>query len=209
MRTLKGPYFLPVLFMAGSAFAQDVKPEDIKLDEQAAAKAPAAPAPAAQPPAAQPPAAPATANATATATASTTANADATTKKKEKVEDTRAASGSVSGPATAGDETWRFSYNGYFRAPMRIGIGSRPTVPGQSSTTFHPPLVPDEQYLSWQHTKHSNTDWAELFFGYGNSWAKGIVAIQGYNFTDASYANWHTQFGVGPRLGRNHSVHAR
>ncbi len=196
MRRLSTPILLTGLLITVSAVAQDVKPEDIKLDEQPAAKAPAAQAPAAQAPAAQPPAAPATANATTNAAAKTTTDADANTKKKEKVEDTRAASGSVSGPATEADETWRFSYNGYFRAPMRIGIGSRTAMPGQSSMTFHPPLVPDEQYLSWQHTKHSNTDWAELFFGYGNSWAKGIVAIQGYNFTDASYANWHTQFGV-------------
>jgi hypothetical protein len=124
-------------------------------------------------------------------------NADTSTKEKKKEKDDVHAMGSVGGPATEGDDTWHFGYNGYFRAPMRIGIGSRTALPGQSSTTFHAPLVPDEQYLSWQHTKHSQTDWAELFFSYGNSWAKGVVAIQGYNFTDASYANWHAQSGIG------------
>jgi hypothetical protein len=172
--------------------AQEVKPEDVKLEEQPAAQAPAAKPPAAQAPAAQPPAAQATVGANATA-----ADAKKEEKKEEKKEDARAATGSVSGPVTEGDDTWRFNYNGYFRAPMRIGLGSRTALPGQSSTTFHAPLVPDEQYLSWQHTKHSNTDWAELFFSYGNSWAKGVVAIQGYQFTDSAYQNWHTQFGIG------------
>ncbi len=195
MRRLSTPIFLSGLLIAAPVLAQEVKPEDIKLDEQQAAQAPAA-----KPPAAQAPAGAPAAQATATVGATATANAEVKKedkKEEKKAEDTRAATGSVSGPATSGDDTWRFGYNGYFRAPMRIGIGSRTAGPGQSSTTLHAPLVPDEQYLSWQHTKHSNTDWAELFFSYGNSWAKGVVALQGYNFTDASYANWHSQFGVG------------
>lgn len=198
MRRLSTPTLLCGLLIAAHGLAQEVQPEDVKLDDQAAAQAPAKPS--ATPTAPAPAAATATVAAPANATVAATANApsDKEEKKKEKEkEDTRAATGSVSGPATASDDTWHFGYNGYFRAPMRIGIGSRAAVPGQSSTTFHEPQVPDEQYLSWQHTKHSNTDWAELFFSYGNSWAKGVVAIQGYNFTDASYANWHTQFGVG------------
>jgi len=189
MRRLSTPICLFGLLIATPALAQDVKPEDVKLDEAPAA-APAAPAPAA--------AAPAAPAAHATATATVDANAATAEKKDEKKEDTRAATGSVSGPVTEGDDTWKFGYNGYFRAPMRIGMGSRPSgTGGPSGMSLHAPLVPDEQYLSWQHTKHSNTDWAELFFSYGNSWAKGVVAVQGYNFTDASYANWHTQFGVG------------
>lgn len=89
-------------------------------------------------------------------------------------------------------------YYGYFRAPMRLGIGSRDQVfPGQSKTTLHSPLVPDDQYLSWQHTNHARRDWAEMFFSYGNTWAKGVLAIQGFNFTDASSVINGTQFGIG------------
>ena len=198
MRRLSTPIFVSGLLIAAHSMAQNVKPEDIKLEETPTAQAPAPPAaqpPAAQPPAAQPAAA--QANVTTNATANADANAKKDEKKEEKKEDTRAATGSVSGPASESDDTWRFGYNGYFRAPMRIGVGSRTAMAGQSSTTFHAPLVPDEQYLSWQHTKHQNTDWAELFFSYGNSWAKGVVAIQGYQFTDSAYQNWHTQFGIG------------
>jgi len=189
MRRLSTPICLFGLLVAAPALAQDVKPEDVKLDEAPAAAAQPA-APAAQ---ATAPAAPA-AQATATATAATGEKKD---DKKEKKEETRAATGSVSGPATEGDDTWRFGYNGYFRAPMRVGIGSRAAGPGQSGTTFHSPLIPDDQYLSWQHTKHANRDWAELFFSYGNSWAKGVIAVQGYNFVDASTQDWKANFGIG------------
>ncbi len=135
------------------------------------------------------------------------------------------------GPVTASDEEWQFGYAGYFRAPMRIGIGKRenkqvsvstgtsvapsnvtgaiptqadPTASGvpvtptrdQSGTTLHSPIIPDDQYLNWQHTDHAHKDWAELFFSYGNSWAKGTVAIQGYNFTDAAFNEMSAQFGI-------------
>jgi hypothetical protein len=185
------------------SFAQDVQPEDVKLDEQpAAAPAPAAPAPAAPAPAA--PAADANANVGAqanlslgaNANANATANADAT-KKEEKPAAERAV-GSVGGPVSDADDTWRFGFNGYFRAPMRFGIGTRDNPgPNQSGTTLHAPLVPDDQYLSWQHTNHSRRDWAEMFFSYGNTWAKGVLSVSGYNFTDASSYQNNTQFGIG------------
>lgn len=104
----------------------------------------------------------------------------------------------VGGPTSDTDDSWKFGYNGFFRAPMRVGMGSRDPVPsGSSATTFHSPLIPDDQYLSWQHTKHANRDWAELFFSFGNSWAKSVVAIQGYNFVDSAAADWHSNFGIG------------
>lgn len=117
---------------------------------------------------------------------------------------------------------WKTDFHGYFRVPFRMGIGSRPApklklpigagqsehtetgtgdfddkAPGQSSTTLHAPIIPDGQYLSWQSTSHNRSDWAELFFGIGNSWAKATVGIQGYNFTDVSFNDPNTQYGIG------------
>src|SRR3954463_380049 len=45
----------------------------------------------------------------------------------------------VSGPAVvASDDSWKFEYHGYIRAPMRIGVGKRDRPgAGQSGTTFH------------------------------------------------------------------------
>jgi hypothetical protein len=191
------------------AFAQDVQPEDVKLDEQPAA-APAAPAaPAAAPATPAPAPAAADANATAgaqasvalgasgaTADANANANADKEKEKEKKAAADRSV-GTVGGPVSSDDDTWRFGYNGYFRAPMRVGLGKRDKTYGdQSSTTLHSPLVPDDQYLSWQHTNHARRDWAEMFFSYGNSWAKGVLSVTSFNYTDASYTVDGTQFGI-------------
>jgi hypothetical protein len=191
------------------AFAQNVAPADVKLDDQpAAAPAPAPAANAAAPAAAAAaPAAPA-ANANANASVSLGANANAGASapanlppppdERKKGAATERSSASVGGPVTDDDNTWKMGYSGYFRAPMRLGIGTRDNpLPGQSKTTLHTPLIPDDQYLSWQHTNHARRDWAEMFFSYGNSWAKGVLAVEGYNFTDANSYQNSTQFGIG------------
>jgi hypothetical protein len=122
---------------------------------------------------------------------------------------------SRSGPeSTAARAAWKTDFHGYFRVPFRVGIGSRPAIrtapdanqsepdtadqaPGQSSLTLHSPLIPDGQYLSWQSTSHNRSDWAELFFGIGNAWARATVGLQGYNFTDASFNDPTMQYGIG------------
>jgi len=111
---------------------------------------------------------------------------------------TTAAVTTVSGPpAAVNDDSWKFEYHGYIRAPMRVGMGKRDKPgDGQSSTTLHSPIIPDDQYLSWQSSPHNKTDWAELYLSLGNSWAKGTVSIQGYNFADAGFSNPVTQLGI-------------
>jgi hypothetical protein len=100
--------------------------------------------------------------------------------------------------ADSGSSDWKFDYHGYLRAPMRVGLGKRDVVrDGQSKTTFHYPIVPDDQYLNWQSTSHNKKDWAEMFFSIGNSWAKGTLAVQGFNFTDAAWNDQEAQFGIG------------
>ena len=191
MRKLSVPSYLFSLLIALPAFAQAVQPEHVALDEQPAAQPEvAAPAPVTHP------AAVAAAAAASPRTTSPT-NASANANEGRSANDEVQPMGSVGGPTSASDDAWHFGYNGFFRAPMRVGIGAREPLPGQSSTTLHSPLVPDDQYLSWQHTKHANRDWAELFFSYGNTWAKGVLAIQGYNFVDSAAADWHSNFGVG------------
>ncbi|HXK19981.1 MAG TPA: hypothetical protein VNG33_19355 [Polyangiaceae bacterium] len=116
--------------------------------------------------------------------------------------------------SSAASSEWKTDFHGYFRVPFRLGVGHRPApkavqdptqseadtsdlAAGQSGTTFHAPIIPDGQYLSWQSTSHNRSDWAELFFGIGNSWAKATVGLQGYNFTDASYNDPKAQYGIG------------
>ena len=118
--------------------------------------------------------------------------------------------------SAAASSEWKTDFHGYFRVPFRLGVGARPSpnnppvepntqseqdtndlAAGQSKTTLHAPIIPDGQYLSWQSTSHNRSDWAELFFGIGNSWAKATVGIQGYNFTDASFNDPNTNYGIG------------
>jgi hypothetical protein len=102
------------------------------------------------------------------------------------------------GGGAAGSSDWKFDFHGYFRAPMRLGLGHRDKpLEGQSSSTVHNPVVPDDQYLGWQYTGVQSKDWAELFLSYGNSWVKGTVGLLGFNFSDASWAQANAQFGIG------------
>jgi hypothetical protein len=66
----------------------------------------------------------------------------------------------------------------------------------ESKTTFHVPILPDDQYVNWQHTRHNERDWAEMFFSVGNSWVSGTLAIEAFNFTDAAWKEEDSQFGI-------------
>jgi hypothetical protein len=201
MRTL--PIVFTGLFVALPAFGQAQGPtpppsdkappaEKVELQESAPAAAPAAAAP------------PATATAGVQATTATAqpaagvvamqgATTDAAPAKAPESTNVAQRGSSVA----AADNSWKLEYHGYLRAPMRVGMGKRNGVgAGQSATTLHYPVLPDDQYLSWQFTSHNKKDWAEMFFSYGNSWAKGTLALQGFNFTDAAWADQQAQFGI-------------
>jgi hypothetical protein len=117
-----------------------------------------------------------------------------------------------SGPAQAPGDEWKFFTHGYFRAPLRVGIGHRPScttpmpgmqingVPcasgGQSTTNLHSPFVPDDQYLDWRYDRQWEQDWTEVFLNYGNSHVVGTVGFQAYNFSDAGFNDTNAQLGI-------------
>ena len=193
------------------ALAQDAAPaagdKAALADEPGKTAAPPdAPAPAATP--APTPAAKADAEATV--------DMDGTTAAPKKRVSLAASPSRGGGETAEASSEWKTDFHGYFRVPFRLGVGARPSpklspdyaaiaaerdqsdlVEGQSKTTLHAPIIPDGQYLSWQSTSHNRSDWAELFFGIGNSWAKATVGIQGYNFTDSSFNSPETQYGIG------------
>ena len=181
----KLPLIFSGLFFALPAVAQEAEPSAVPGNEQPEVKTEA---PAAKPAEAKP-----ATTAEATVKTSVAAEPAAPTVKAASSQAT-----TVSGPAVvAADNSWKFEYHGYIRAPMRVGIGKRDNPgAGQSTTTFHSPIIPDDQYLSWQSSPHNKTDWAELFLSLGNSFAKGTVSIQGYNFADAAFSNPTTQLGI-------------
>ncbi len=115
--------------------------------------------------------------------------------------------------APAPGDDWHFFTHGYFRAPLRVGVGKRPgcgagqnpgTVvngvpcagPGQSTTNLHSPFLPDDQYLDWRYTRQWEQDWTEVFLNYGNSRVVGTVGFQAYNLTDAGFNDTGAQLGI-------------
>ncbi|MEY2936300.1 MAG: hypothetical protein RL033_7049, partial [Pseudomonadota bacterium] len=96
--------------------------------------------------------------------------------------------GRYGGAASEGDGEWGFRYNGYFRAPMNIGFGSR-TSPfvGQSKTTLSNLQVPGREFYSWQSTPNAQGPWTEMFFGYGNGAVESKIAVQAFNLSDPSF----------------------
>ncbi|HEX3772365.1 MAG TPA: hypothetical protein VHV30_15920, partial [Polyangiaceae bacterium] len=110
-------------------------------------------------------------------------------------------------------DDFRFSTHGYFRAPLRVGVGDRPACtgtqkagtaimgvpcagPGQSTTNLHSPFLPDDQYLDWKYTRQWEQDWTEVFLNYGNKYVVGTVGFQAYNFTDAGFNDTSAQLGI-------------
>lgn len=105
--------------------------------------------------------------------------------------------GNYGGPRTSAEDEWKFGFHGYFRAPMRIGIGSRSDPKrDQKKTTLSTPQIPTDQYLDWQYTRAVQRSWAEAFFSYGNSYARGVFALQAFRFSDAAWPDPEAQFGI-------------
>lgn len=98
----------------------------------------------------------------------------------------------IGGPDSAVGE-WQMTYSGYFRAPFRMGVGTDPVKGG---TSINNPIIPDDQYSSWQFSPHNKRDWAEMFFSMGNGTVSGTVALQGFQFTDSSWAEKSANFGI-------------
>jgi hypothetical protein len=98
------------------------------------------------------------------------------------------------GGGVAEDKGWHPGFNGYINAPMRMGFGKHPT---NGNTTLHGPLVPDDQFLSWQHTSHMRRSWAELYLSYGNNVVRGTAVVEAFNFTDVNWNQSDAQFGIG------------
>jgi hypothetical protein len=88
-----------------------------------------------------------------------------------------------------------FELHGYFRAPMRIGVGAR-TDGSEGSELHAPPRVPDGSFTDWRYLDNLQGPWAELMFSYGNPRAKATVSIASYNQTVAGYRELQAQLGI-------------
>lgn len=87
---------------------------------------------------------------------------------------------------------WKWDFKGFFRAPMRVGIGDL-----NGTSQFHtPPVVPDGNYTTWQYTNANPGPWVEMLFQYGNSRAKMTTALASYNITSGGYRELQAQLGI-------------
>ncbi|HEU5077435.1 MAG TPA: hypothetical protein VFU02_24755 [Polyangiaceae bacterium] len=219
MRTFKSFVFLSALVSAVPAYGQEEPAAEAPAEAEEAAPEPAAPA--AETPADPNVTAAATAEAApvATAPAAPAAGPQAATSRPSPVsrggEDTSGKEwtfdyhGYLRAPFSVGigarQNRYCLNTSGGGAAPVNTDGSTRdcdpntevPTAEGQSGTTFHQPLVPDGQYLSWQYSGHQKGSWAEMFFSMGNDVVSGTLAIQGFQFTDASWKNNTAQFGIG------------
>jgi hypothetical protein len=98
------------------------------------------------------------------------------------------------GGGDVADSGWGFDFNGYLNAPMQLGFGKHPDT---GRATLHAPLVPDDQFLSWQHTSHMRRSWSELYFSYGNEVVRGTTVVEAFNFTDVNWNQSDAQLGIG------------
>ena len=101
--------------------------------------------------------------------------------------------------AQVGADEWQFTFHGYVRGPLRLGIGpGAEPAPGEKQTLkLHvPPQIPDGTYTDWRSTNNLGGPWAELQFHYGNDRAAAHVIIGAYNFSEASYRDLQAQLGI-------------
>lgn len=234
MRKLTTSLTLLMLCAPAAAYAQDEPTAADEAPVDGTTPAEPAPVPLEDLPAEEP--APAATTATsgnlAVSATNTSAAANASSSAEAAAEEApatrRPATSRGGGPS--GSDKWEFSYSGYFRAPLRLGISdntgpqhkseARYSNPGPQTNpeglplehtddgtwtgryipkrmTMHRPVIPDDQYSSWQFTGHNKNAWAEMFFGVGNNTVAGYLAIQAFQFTDSTWKFDNTQFGIG------------
>jgi hypothetical protein len=95
----------------------------------------------------------------------------------------------------AADPTgWRTEVHGYFRAPVSLGISSRPSPddpngPSKTQVVYGPNRVFDWNYYSFAYTRLQEQDWAELFVHEKKPHVDAAVGWMGYWFQGAGFRN--------------------
>lgn len=100
---------------------------------------------------------------------------------------------------------WETGVKGYFRAPLTIGISSRPNPddmdgPDQTQLSYGPNRVVDSNYYSFAYTRLQEQDWAELSIYLRKKHVDAEVGWMGYWFQSAGYRN--PDAGWAPAIAR-------
>jgi hypothetical protein len=104
--------------------------------------------------------------------------------------------------AEPGPGSWHTEVNGYFRAPMALGISSRPgpdNMAGPSSTqvSYGPNRTVDSNYYSFAYTRLQEQDWAEVFIHAKKNHVDAAVGWMGYWFQSVGFRNYDAAWAPG------------
>lgn len=89
---------------------------------------------------------------------------------------------------------WHTEFSGYFRAPISMGISSRPgpdtpNGPSQTQISYGPNRVFDWNYYSFAYTRLQEQDWVEFFVHERKKHVDAVVGWMGYWFQSAGFRN--------------------
>jgi len=96
--------------------------------------------------------------------------------------------------AAAEPPGWHTEITGYFRAPISLGVSSRPSPddpngPSKTQIAYGPNRVFDWNYYSFAYTRLQEQDWAELFVHEKKKHVDAAVGWMGYWFQGAGFRN--------------------
>jgi hypothetical protein len=97
---------------------------------------------------------------------------------------------------------WHTGVNGYFRAPMALGLSQRPgpdNLSGPSSTqvSYGPNRTIDSNYYSFAYTRLQEQDWAEVFVHAKKAHVDAAVGWMGYWFQSVGFRNYDAAWAPG------------
>jgi hypothetical protein len=89
---------------------------------------------------------------------------------------------------------WHTEMSGYFRAPISLGISSRPgpddpTGPSKTQVSYGPNRVIDWNYYSFAYTRLQEQDWVELFVHEKKKHVDAVIGWMGYWLQSAGFRN--------------------
>jgi len=101
-----------------------------------------------------------------------------------------------------GPGSWHTEVNGYFRAPMALGISSRPgpdnlTGPSSTQVSYGPNRTVDANYYSFAYTRLQEQDWAEVFIHAKKKHVDAAVGWMGYWFQSVGFRNYDAAWAPG------------
>ncbi len=91
-------------------------------------------------------------------------------------------------------EGWHTEVSGYFRAPVSMGVSSRPTPdnptgPSSTQVSYGPNRTVDWSYFSFAYLRLQEQDWAEVFIHEKHKHVDAVVGWMGYWYQSVGFRN--------------------